>query len=165
MISLLPCNPGAKVVFVGMGSEVRGDDAVGVVIINRLVELAASASCTSCLFINGGNAPENVLGEIRSFQPEIVVFIDAAVIGGAPGAVRVIDTSLEKISGVSFCTHSLPLTIIADYIRKAVPCEIFVIGIEPGDMNFRPDCVLTPSVAQAAAEVIETISAYAGFSL
>ena len=34
------CNPNARVAFVGIGSELRGDDAVGVVIINRLAELA-----------------------------------------------------------------------------------------------------------------------------
>jgi len=150
----------AKAVFVGIGSELRGDDAVGVVVIKRLAEIAKTADCSRFLFINGGSAPENILGEIRVFQPEIIVFIDAAVLGGAPGTVRVIDASREKISGISFCTHSLPLTIIADYIRQAIPCEIFVIGIEPGDMNFRPDCVLTPPVAQAATEIVEAVAAF-----
>ena len=158
----LPPNSNAKAVFVGIGSELRGDDAVGVVIINRLAEMATSAGCPRFLFINGGSAPENILGEIRAFQPEIVVFIDAAVLGGAPGTIQVIDTSLEKISGISFCTHSLPLTIVADYIRQIISCEIFVIGIEPGDMNFRPDCALTPPVAQAADEVVKTAADYAG---
>ena len=150
---------GKKVVFVGIGSELRGDDAVGVVIVGRLAESALAADCCRFLFLNGGSAPENVLGAIRAFQPEIVVFIDAAVLGEAPGTVRVVDTSLEKISGISFCTHSLPLAIIADYIRQTVPCEIFIIGIEPGDMNFRPDCVLTPPVAQAASDVVEVVTA------
>ena len=150
----------AKAVFVGIGSELRGDDAVGVVVIKRLAEIAKTTDCSRFLFINGGSAPENILGEIRVFQPEIIVFIDAAVLGGAPGTVRVIDASREKISGISFCTHSLPLTIIADYIRQAIPCEIFVIGIEPGDMNFRPDCVLTPPVARAATEIVEAVAAF-----
>jgi hydrogenase maturation protease HycI len=157
----LPHNSGAKAAFVGIGSELRGDDAAGVVIINRLAEMAKSTACPRFLFVNGGSAPENILGEIRAFQPEIIVFIDAAVLGGEPGTVRLIDTRREKISGVSFCTHSLPLTIVADYIRRTVPCEIFVIGIEPGDMNFRPDCALTPPVAKAAADVINEIAAYA----
>jgi len=171
LLRQLPRN--SRAVFVGIGSELRGDDAAGVVIINRLAELARmfhgnstaaadSAARPRFLFINGGSAPENILGEIRAFQPEIIVFIDAALLGETPGTVRLIDTRLEKISGVSFCTHSLPLTIIADYIRQTVPCEIFVVGIEPGDMNFRPDCVLTPPVAQAAAEVIEAVAACAG---
>ena len=151
-----------KAAFIGIGSELRGDDAVGVVIVKRLAELAKTDACSRCLFINGGSAPENVLGEIRNFQPEIIVFIDAAILGEAPGTVKLIDTRREKISGVSFCTHSLPLTIIANYIRQAVPCEIFVIGIEPVDMDFRPDCVLSPPVAQAAAEVVDSIAAYAG---
>ena len=124
-----------------------------------------SAVIPRFLFINGGSAPENILGEIRTFQPEAVVFIDAAILGCAPGTIQIIDTRREKISGVSFCTHSLPLTIVANYIRQTVPCEIFVIGIEPGDMNFRPDCALTPPVAQAADEVVEAIAAYAGLSV
>jgi len=157
----LPPDP-AKAAFIGIGSELRGDDAAGVVIINRLAELAKAADCPRFLFINGGSAPENILGEIRAFRPEVVVFIDAAVLGGAPGTIQVIDTSREKISGISFCTHSLPLTIVADYIRQIIPCEIFVVGIEPGDMNFRADRALTPPVAQAAAEVVEAVAAYAG---
>ena len=158
----LPLNPSAKVVFVGIGSELRGDDAVGLVIINRLAELAKSANCPRFLFLNGGSAPENILGEIRVFQPEIIVFIDAAVLGSTPGTVQVIDTSKDKITGISFCTHTLPLAIIAGYIRKAVPCEIFVIGIEPGDMSFCADYVLTPPVAKAAEEVVQAIAAYVG---
>ncbi|MDR0843206.1 MAG: hydrogenase 3 maturation endopeptidase HyCI [Acidobacteriota bacterium] len=150
-----------KIAFVGIGSELRGDDAVGVVIVNRLAELQSSAdlggSLAGYLFINGGSAPENILGEVKAFQPEIIVFIDAAVLGQAPGAVRLIDTREEKISGISFCTHSLPLTIIANYIRQCLPCEIFVIGIEPSDMGFRPDCALTPPVAAASEEVVEAI--------
>jgi hydrogenase maturation protease HycI len=153
-----------KTAFVGIGSELRGDDAVGVVIVNRLAELSKSADCPRFLFLNGGSAPENILGEIRAFQPGTIVFIDAAILGGEPGTVKLIDTRREKISGVSFCTHSLPLTIIADYIRQTVPCEIFVIGIEPVDMNFRPDCALTPPVAQAAADIIRCIAAYTGLS-
>ena len=141
------------------------------VIVNRLSALQSSSdrpdSFSNFLFINGGCAPENILGEIKVFQPEAIIFIDAAIIGnngensedGAckPGTVRIIDTSKEKISGISFCTHSLPLAIIADYIRQSISCEIFVIGIEPEDMDFRPDCTLTPLVAGAAAEVVETI--------
>ena len=186
LIILKGFNTGAKAAFVGIGSEIRGDDAVGVVIINRLEELsrisredytagtqmvkavhesplgAKDADNPRCIFINGGSAPENILGEIRKFHPEIIVFIDAALLGCAPGTVRVIDTRREKISGVSFCTHSLPLAIIANYIRQTVPCEIYVIGIEPGEMNFRPDCTLTPHVAQAAEEIVEAVAVYAG---
>ena len=158
----LPLDSNAKVVFVGIGSELRGDDAVGVVIVNRLAEMAKSADFASrFLFINGGSAPENILGEIRKFQPKIVGFIDAAVMGGEPGTIRVFDTSQEKITGISFCTHCLPLAIIADYIRQITPCEIFVIGIEPVDMDFRSDCALTQPVAQAADEVVRVLAAYA----
>ena len=161
-LRLLPCKPDAKVVFVGIGSELRGDDAVGVIIINRLAELAKSADCPRFLFINGGSAPENILGEIREFRPEIIVFIDAAVLGCEPGTIKVIDTSREKITGISFCTHTLPLAIIANYIKQAIPCEIFVIGIEPGDMSLRLDFGLTQPVAQAAEEVIKAVADYAG---
>ena len=155
-------NPNSKAVFIGVGSELRGDDAVGVVIINRLKELEKSADCTRFMFINGGNAPENVLGEIRKFKPEVVVFVDAAVLGETPGTVQIFDTSQKRISGISFCTHTLPLTIVANYIRKTVPCEIFAIGIEPVDMNFRSDCALTPPVNQAAEELVQAIADYAG---
>ena len=158
-------NSDAKIVFVGIGSELRGDDAVGVIIINRLAEMAKSAGCSRFLFINGGSAPENILGEIRVFRPEIIVFIDAAILGGAPGTIRVIDTSREKITGISFCTHTLPLAIVANYIRQAVPCEIFVIGVEPGNTDFCPDIVLTPPVAQAAEDLIEAIASYAGLGI
>ena len=161
----------ARTTFVGIGSELRGDDAVGVVIVNRLSAWQSSSdrsdSLSSFLFINGGCAPENILGEIKAFQPEIIVFIDAVIVGDSgedggdgarkAGSIRIIDTGREKISGISFCTHSLPLTIIANYIRQSISCEIFVIGIEPGDMDFRPDCALTPPVAEAAAEVVEAI--------
>ena len=158
----------------------RGDDAVGVAIINRLSRNEQSSDSflndegnESALqnrivektdahsrfrFINGGSAPENVLGEIKTFRPDALVFIDAVVSNRPAGTVSFIDTGNEKISGISFCTHSLPLTIIANYLRQTVPCEIFVIGIEPEDLNFRADCVLTESVACAADEIVDAIS-------
>jgi len=152
----------SKAVFVGIGSEFRGDDAVGVVIVNRLAELTNPDCSLRFLFINGGCAPENILGEIRAFQPETIVFIDAAVLGEPPGTVQLLDTRDVKIAGISFCTHTLPLPIIADYIQRAVPCRIILICVEPENMEFRPDCELAPSVAKAADEVVQAIAALAG---
>ena len=67
-LSARPDAPGRqrKVVLLGVGSELRGDDAVGIVIARRMEALHLAGVQA----MEGGTAPENLTGEIRrSLRP------------------------------------------------------------------------------------------------
>ncbi len=98
----------------------------------------------------GSSAPENCTGPIRAQAPSHLVIVDAADIGAEPGAVTLLER--DDISGITFCTHALPLNIIVDYIATSGPeLDVFLIGIQPQEMGF--DEPLT-AVIEAAAQTV-----------
>jgi len=81
------------------------------------------------LIIEAGHAPENATGELRKFAPDLVLMIDAADMGETPGTVKWIPE--ESIDGMSASTHSLPLSILARYLKLELNCVVAVLGIQP----------------------------------
>ena len=81
------------------------------------------------LIIDAGQAPENRTGELRRFIPDLVLIVDAADMGEKPGPIQVI--SQESIDGMSASTHSLPLSMLARYLKLDLNCAIVFLGIQP----------------------------------
>lgn len=103
----------------------------------------------------GSSAPENCTGPIRAQTPTHLIIVDAAHLGAEPGALALLER--EHISGISFCTHALPLNVIVDFIAASNPqlLDVLLIGIQPQEMGF--DEPLTPiieSVAQTVAQAL-----------
>lgn len=119
-----------KVAIVGVGSDMRGDDAAGVEVVRRLKRVLTSRRV---MLIEGGVAPENFTSKIVRFKPSHVVFIDAADIGVEPGGVNLIEP--EKIIGSAF-THRLPLSILSDYLRAKTGAKVLLVGIQPENVTF-----------------------------
>lgn len=134
---------------VGIGSDLRGDDSVGLVIARDLLRDQHAARVENLLIVEGGPAPENHASRLRSFHPKFVLFIDAAQLHAAPGAVQWIP--LEAIDGMSASSHSLPLSILAKYLMLELDCEVGVLGIQPGQNEF--DAALSFPVRSAADEI------------
>jgi hydrogenase 3 maturation protease len=123
-----------RIAVVGVGSDLRGDDVAGILVINELrISLARSKRSVIRLF-DGGTAPENITGEIIRFKPSHILLVDAAGLGLKPGAVKLLEPA--EIGGVIFSTHVLPLKIMADYLKQSLSCRIIVIGIQPGRIDF-----------------------------
>jgi hydrogenase 3 maturation protease len=116
------------VAVVGVGSDLRGDDVAGVRVARRLAAWARRTGSTRLAAFLGGAAPENFTGEIVRFRPDLLVLVDAAHLGIAPGAVQVI--APEAVGGLAFSTHMLPVPIFLDYVRAACGCRALVLGIE-----------------------------------
>ena len=74
---------------VGIGQELRGDDALGIEIARRLKPLAEGRP--DWLVIEAGPAPENFTGPLRRFAPQRIFLVDAALMDEQPGAIRQID--------------------------------------------------------------------------
>lgn len=124
-----------KIAILGVGSDLRGDDAAGVLVAAHLNRHRPKAkpSLKYRVFI-GATAPENFTGQIKKFKPTHLIVIDSADFSKQPGMVKIIE--VEELSGVSFCTHRLPLKIMIDYLAHAINCNAVVIGIQPKEVNF-----------------------------
>lgn len=125
-----------RLAVLGIGSELRGDDAAGVLLVRQLRSMISVKpfGCLAFKGFEGGNAPENVTGFITAFRPTHILLVDAAEIGTPVGECR--EISADEILDVCFSTHTLPLKILIDYLRQATGATISVIGIQPGNLEF-----------------------------
>ena len=116
-----------KIVILGAGSVLKGDDAAAMVLIEKLQETIKDIP--QVLLIAGSTAPENFTGLIKKFNPDRLFIIDAAHLEEEPGSIGIIEP--ELIKGLSFSTHMLPFSIMVNYLARETCCKISVIGIQP----------------------------------
>lgn len=136
----------------GIGNDLRGDDSAGLVAIREI--LARGAASDSFLPLEGGPAPENITATLRKFQPEQVIFLDAAHMDEPPGTIRWIE--LNTIDGMSASSHSLPLSILAEFIKLEFNCPVLVLGIQPAQNEVGE--ILSEPIRQAVTEIVEAFS-------
>ncbi len=140
-----------RLAILGAGSELCGDDAAGMLLIWRLQELLADQE--QVLLLAGSTAPENFTGEIRRYQPDLLLLVDAAHIGGEIGRIAEID--LAEIRGMDFSTHMLPLDVMLRYLAQEVGCRIRILGIQPGQTEFAsPACSRVKQSVEDLAQCI-----------
>jgi hydrogenase 3 maturation protease len=138
---------GPRLVVLGVGHELRGDDTVGILLARKMRQQIPINE--RLLLIEAGPVPENFCGPLRRFSPDLVIVIDAAQMGLAPGSIRWLDWKDVSRGGVS--THATSLLVLCDYLVSELGCEMALLGIEPAEMSL--DAPLSPPVTQAFQEV------------
>jgi hydrogenase 3 maturation protease len=147
-----PENP-PRIAILGVGNEFRSDDAAGVLIARALSNRACALDREHLLIIEAGHVPENTTGELRKFAPDLVLMIDAAEIGGQPGAIQWIPE--EAIDGMSASTHSLPLSMLARYLTLDLHCTVALLGVQPGSNEISNG--ISEEVSQAIQEIADQL--------
>ncbi|NJP40093.1 hydrogenase 3 maturation endopeptidase HyCI [Oscillospiraceae bacterium HV4-5-C5C] len=151
---LLP--PLARTVLLGVGSELRRDDYAGSYAARLLTEQAGlSAARLPFLAIEGGTAPENLVGVIRSFRPDAVIVLDAAGMSLAPGSCAIL--SPDDITGATFSTHMLPLPVTLSYIEQTCGCRTAYIGIQP--VSVAQGIGMDPRVKTGTESLVQELTA------
>ncbi len=115
---------GDKVVVVGIGNPLRGDDSAGSCVAQRLALANARASV-----IDAQEVPESYVGRIIAARPDTVVLVDAVDIGGRPGDAAIIES--DQIERYDPTTHRVPLGLVMRYLRCETGADTFLIGIQP----------------------------------
>lgn len=143
-----------RIAVIGIGNPMRGDDNVGMFIIDLLKKkMKGNTSLKNVILIKTGYAPENFTSEIRRFNPTHVLMIDAAQMGEEPGEARLLTT--EDIGGIFISTHNLPLNLLASFIERTMNAKVAIIGIQPKEITFGAKMSLT--LKKAAERISETI--------
>jgi hydrogenase 3 maturation protease len=158
----------------GIGHELRGDDAAGLAVVRQLGEQFVPCSVLripyqddgrqyatrntqyDCLVLDGGPAPENQTGALRRFQPDLVIMVDAAQMDAPPGTVAWLD--LEEIDGVSAVTHLLPLNMLARYLVHELDCAVGMIGIQPAQTEVLAE--LSDVVETAVGDIVTNLKPF-----
>lgn len=116
-----------KLVILGIGNEINGDDAAGVLIVQRLKK--AISKSDQVKLIDASIAPENFTGVIRDFNPDWIWIFDAAGLDRQPGTLQFIDW--DSIASQGANTHRIAPTMFLSYLKLELDFQIFFFGIQP----------------------------------
>jgi len=136
---------GKRVAVVGVGNEMRRDDAVGVQVVRKL----RGRLSRRFQLIETGTIPESYIDKVRELRPTHVLVIDAAQLGTNPGESRLL--SPRKVKGMSISTHTLPLNIFAEFVKKETGSKVKILAIQPKDLEFGEG--LTDELTKTAEEL------------
>lgn len=137
---------GKRVLVLGVGNRLCGDDAVGSLLVERL------SGRVGAPLIDASDVPENYLGPIEDARPELVLVVDAADLGADPGDAALFD--LEAVRAAHLTTHAGHLGLVFQAMPAERRPQVLVLGIQPG--NTQPGADLSAPV-RATMERLETL--------
>jgi hydrogenase 3 maturation protease len=120
-----------KIIFLCIGNDMRGDDALGPLIAKKLDVIFQKNH--DLMVINAKTVPENYTGLIRKEKPSHIIFIDAVEMKMNPGDIRFILS--EEIADYSISTHAMPLSFMIKYLKSFTDASILLMGIQPKNLE------------------------------
>jgi hydrogenase maturation protease len=137
---------------IGVGNALRGDDAVGLVVLERL---RAALPAVPMREESGEGA---ALMEAWAAAQQVFI-IDATASGAAPGTIHRLDAQAQPIPAEFFhySTHDFGVAEAIEMARVLgrLPASLVIYGIEGSSFNFGAE--LTPAVARAVPEVVQRL--------
>ncbi len=132
-----------RTVIVGMGNVLKGDDAFG----PRLVERLKGDAKAVC--IDAGSAPENYTGKIIKERPETIIIADAVHLGLKPGECDVLRK--DDIVRSGFTTHDISPVMFIEYLENQTGADIYMLAVQPETVGFGEE--MSDSVKKALEEI------------
>jgi hydrogenase 3 maturation protease len=114
-----------RLAIIGIGDELNPPDRPGM-FAAREIEQQHLPGVTVFL---AGTVPESITGPLRRYQPDQVLFLDAADMGAIPGTIAVIEP--EQIPATLVSTHVLPLSVVMEYVERETGAGVSLLGIQP----------------------------------
>ncbi|MEW5937434.1 MAG: hydrogenase maturation protease [Candidatus Thermoplasmatota archaeon] len=114
-----------KLVVIGLGNELRSDDAVGLEVVRSLKKHEGAG----LRVFEAHTAPDAFIAPVCRAAPTHVLILDAAELGAEPGAWRLLGE--EEIAEGLFTTHTIPVTEVAGELRRRCACAVGIIGMQP----------------------------------
>ena len=119
---------GKRILLMGVGNRLLGDDAVGPLLVERL------QGQVDFPLLDAGDVPENYLGPIEDAKAELVLIIDAVEMGANVGETAIFD--IEQVQNMSVSTHTANLGLLFKVIPPERRPQVIMLGIQPGNMEF-----------------------------
>lgn len=136
-----------KIVFVGVGNRMRGDDAIGPVLADLLAPHVPHS-------IDTGSVPENYTSLIKRLKPEAIIFLDALFFRDLPPGYPVL-VEIDEVKRCGLSTHKFSLDMIMEYLKEDTGADVFMIGVQPGNISDRE--MLTPGLDSILRELANVI--------
>ena len=124
MLEHLKSHLKGKVVILGIGNTLRGDDGIGSILASRL------QGKVPWVVYEAGESPENYLGKIIKDKPDNIVIIDAVDFGATPGEFRVLEEEDIKSANL-YATHNASITLTINYLKSDLKADIIILIVQP----------------------------------
>ncbi len=115
---------GSRIVLVGIGNILKGDDAAGSLVCQQLKERSISAD-----IIDAGTTPENYIQRIIKKAPQNLLIVDAIDFQAPPGTIKIF--SPEQLNSSIISTHTLSPGLFVDMVSRSIKVDVYFIGIQP----------------------------------
>ncbi len=119
-----------KLLVVGVGSRMRGDDMVGPYTVDLLKERSDPGEGPEGFeldLIDADVMPENYSKPMRESGADIILFIDAVDMKLEPGDIRIVP--MDLIEATIPCSHNLPMSYVMGYINEKIE-KVELVGVQ-----------------------------------
>ncbi|MGA1819486.1 MAG: hydrogenase maturation protease [Thermoplasmatota archaeon] len=119
-----------KVLVVGVGSRMRGDDTAGpytIDLLKGMLEEGGGPEDFDLELIDADVMPENYTKPMRESGADIIFFVDAVDMGLEPGDLRIVPRDL--IDATIPCSHNLPMSYVMSYVNEKVE-RVELLGVQ-----------------------------------
>jgi hydrogenase 3 maturation protease len=139
-----------RIAVMGIGNTMRGDDGLGVHLVNSLRphSLSPDVALFACEM-----TPENFLGPVTEFQPDTVLMIDAAQLNELPGTARLVEAKEIVDSGTT--THNMSLRLLATMLESVTNAKVTLLAVQPKGREFGAE--LSPEVSHTLRYLTELL--------
>lgn len=138
-----------RIVIIGMGNELRADDAIGLLV----VRLLKPYSHHRLQVFEGHMTPEVFIAPACAAHPTHLLIVDAAELHKNPGTWLLLFP--EEIEEGLFTTHAIPAIEVTAEIQRRCGAKVAFLGIQPKSRDISlsqsKECV------RAAEEIAEII--------
>ena len=147
-----PLPPAPKVLVAGIGNVFLGDDGFGVEVIRRLPQLPEGVVAKD-FGIRGYDLAYALLDDY-----ELIILVDAAPFGGAPGDVYVVEPTIEEESAApaepALDAHAMDPVSVLRLARSMgnVSARILLVACEPESLGGEEGRMGLSAVVEAAVE-------------
>ncbi len=152
LAEMLSARLSGKIVVVGVGNPLRGDDAAGCLVAQAL------DGAPGLTVISAEEVPESYLGPITAARPDVVVLVDAVELDAAPGSAALLE--MEDLASREISTHRAPLGLVAEFLRRETGTDVFLLAIQPVRLDFGDP--VSPEVEESAASLALLLRALVG---
>jgi len=145
-----------RLLVVGCGNPLAGDDSAGVEVVQRLTQTRQPAGCEFCTLTSDA-VP--MLERVSSV--DVILLVDAVISGAAPGTLHLIplpSLDVEPRAMSSLSTHGwglLETLKLARALGRPIP-RVLLLGVESGDVS--PGAQRSAAVERSLGLVVQRFS-------
>ena len=134
----------------GIGNRLRGDDAFGSIVAEKLKEKFKNSAFDEKIF-DGASAPENYFGKLIKLNCERILVIDAIIFDAPAGELRIF--SPENLSSPMMMTHG-PSNFYM--MQMALPeSSIKILAVAPKNLAFGEP--ISREIKSVSLRVVESL--------